>query len=249
MRKSIFTLFLILLLLSCLIISCNASTNHSTPYIQYYDQQLGTATQVYREDETLLFDFGEITAWRDVDQYIHAWIDSGPPIVIPGSQYDVIDDAERVLGDICFNTSEWDIVYPVPVGVDNPLRFIAKTEKKYYLLDDTGKVLNRLHFDDYSRYGFYDGFLMVKQNNMWGYLDLNGKTPIHIQFTSCTPFYSGKAVVYIDSEMNSSVYSGYYTITTQGEMLPVENHTTYSDIYTNLLNIAEYYGIARGFPW
>ncbi|MCL2046913.1 MAG: WG repeat-containing protein [Oscillospiraceae bacterium] len=90
----------------------------------------------------------------------------------------------------------------VLVDVFSPTTFtgwIEKTEKCYFV--DVSNSITRTEFDYISYIGdMSEGLLSVKQDGLWGYIDLNGNLIIDFQFDKVQPFSEGLAAVCLDGK-------------------------------------------------
>ena len=258
------------------------SIKHNGAYIQYMDERFGTATEIYDPNGNRIYEFGEVTAWRDVDQRIHAWDNNGGNGIVLDNNGDVIEDpvydevSEQRKQGSKRHAPSGETIISVTVGNDNPYRYLVcfteyipeqdergvenqplttsgfnwatgYTEKKEYcLLDEYGYPLSEIRIDGYSRCGFCDGLLLIEKDGLMGYMNLQGDIVIPAMFSNCTDFYSGKAVVYIGEE-NETWIEGFYIIDIKGNMVHIDNTSPCDFIPTAIKNIAEYYGIARGY--
>ncbi len=92
----------------------------------------------------------------------------------------------------------------IPYQFDNPLsiRFddnglaVVLKDKKWGVINATGKVIVPYQYDLINGYQFADGIAAVIENGKWGYIDKTGKLVIPCQYDSVSDFEkTGKVVV------------------------------------------------------
>ena len=244
-------------------------------YIRYMNRWEGTATEIYAADGTLLYPFGELTAWRDVDQRIHAWGDDGEVVLDADGrvvEYPAdMDGPVRRRGEPAFDTSPWEQVEALPTGESEPLRFAGVTivrgeqpvgdaetaargvttwslpVKSCELLDETGNVIGETPFGSHAWDGFFDGLMLVQIDGRWGFMDLDGRLIVPAEYDEATSFYGGRAVLYRGGD--DARQGAFFLTDTGGSLTPVTPPVYSGDPETDVMNLAEYYGCARGYRW
>ena len=85
------------------------------------------------------------------------------------------------------------------VGCQSEGLFLAKKDGKAGFIDEAGKVVIELQYDD--AVFFVEGLAKVKKDNQWGFIDKTGKLIIPLHYKDVNSFSEGLAKVKKDAKL------------------------------------------------